>query len=124
MNQKILVAEDEQDIQELIEFTLRYGGYEVICVLNGEEAYDVARKELPDLILLDIRMPVMSGIEACKLLKSDPATQNIPIVFLSAKGQKSEIKEGFEVGAVDYLLKPFSPEDLYKRLKEILEGIA
>lgn len=119
---RILVAEDEQDIQELIEFTLRYGGYEVMSVSNGEEAYESARKNLPDLILLDIRMPVMSGIEACKLLKTDPLTKKIPIVFLSAKGQKSEIKEGFEAGAEDYLLKPFSPEELNKRLKEILEG--
>jgi CheY-like chemotaxis protein len=119
---RILVAEDEQDIQELIEFTLRYGGYEVMSVSNGEEAYDSARKNLPDLILLDIRMPVMSGIEACKLLKADPLTKKIPIVFLSAKGQKSEIKEGFEAGAEDYLLKPFSPEELNKRLKELLEG--
>jgi CheY-like chemotaxis protein len=119
---RILVAEDEQDIQELIEFTLRYGGYEVMSVSNGEEAYESARKNLPDLILLDIRMPVMSGIEACKLLKADPLTKKIPIVFLSAKGQKSEIKEGFEAGAEDYLLKPFSPEELNKRLKELLEG--
>jgi CheY-like chemotaxis protein len=119
---RILVAEDEQDIQELIEFTLRYGGYEVMSVSNGEEAYVSARKNLPDLILLDIRMPVMSGIEACKLLKADPLTKKIPIVFLSAKGQKSEIKEGFEAGAEDYLLKPFSPEELNKRLKELLEG--
>lgn len=124
MIKKILVAEDEQDIQELIEFTLRYGGYDVICVSNGEEAYDTARKKRPDLILLDIRMPVLSGIDACKLLKSDPLTKHVPIVFLSAKGQKSEIKEGFEAGAVDYLLKPFSPEELNKRLKEILEGNA
>lgn len=124
MIKKILVAEDEQDIQELIEFTLRYGGYDVICASNGEEAYDTARKKLPDLILLDIRMPVLSGIDACKLLKSDPLTKHVPIVFLSAKGQKSEIKEGFEAGAVDYLLKPFSPEELNKRLKEILEGNA
>ena len=124
MMKKILVAEDEQDIEELIAFTLRYGGYEVISVSNGEEAFESACRNKPDLILLDIRMPVMSGIEACKLLKADPLTSHIPIVFLSAKGQKSEIKEGFEAGAEDYLLKPFSPEELNKRLREILEGNA
>lgn len=124
MRKRILVAEDEQDIQELIEFTLRYGGYDVICVSNGKEAWETTQKLQPDLVLLDIRMPVMSGLEACKLIKSNPETGNIPIVFLTAKGQKSEISEGLEAGAIAYLLKPFSPEELNYRLKEILESKA
>lgn len=121
---KILVAEDEQDILELLDFTLQHGGYDVICVSNGRDVMEAVDKEKPDLILLDIRMPYLTGIEVCKLLKSDPMTKEIPVVFLSAKGQKSDIKEGFEVGAIDYLLKPFSPDTLNKRIREILEEVA
>ncbi len=124
MKKRILVAEDEQDIQELLEFTLRYGGYDVICVSNGKEAWEATQKLHPDLVLLDILMPVMSGLEACKLIKTSPETEKIPVVFLTAKGQKSEINEGLEAGAIDYLLKPFSPEELNKRLMEILESQA
>jgi CheY-like chemotaxis protein len=120
---KILVAEDEQDIRDLIEFTLKYAGHEVVSVANGEEACQMAKKIMPDLILLDVRMPVMSGYEACEKIKNDPKTKNIPIVFLSAKGQDSEIKAGLQAGAVDYLLKPFAPDDLNRRLKEILDGV-
>lgn len=119
---RILIAEDEPDIRDLIEFTLKYGGHDVVSVSNGEEAYRLAKKLKPDLILLDVRMPVMSGYEACKLIKNDPETSHIPVVFLSAKGQSSEIKAGLEAGAVDYLLKPFAPGDLNRRIKEILEG--
>ena len=119
---RILIAEDEPDIRDLIEFTLKYGGYDVVSVSNGEEAYRLAKKLKPDLILLDVRMPVMSGYEACKLIKNDPETSHIPVVFLSAKGQSSEIKAGLAAGAVDYLLKPFAPGDLNRRIKEILEG--
>lgn len=121
---KILIAEDEQDIQDLIEFTLKYVGHEVVSVANGAEAYQMAKKIMPDLILLDVRMPVMSGYEACEKIKNDPITEHIPIVFLSAKGQDSEIKAGLQAGAVDYLLKPFAPDDLNRRLKEILDGAA
>lgn len=120
---KILVAEDEQDIRDLIEFTLKYAGHQVVSVANGEEACQMAKKIMPDLILLDVRMPVMSGYEACEKIKNDPKTKNIPIVFLSAKGQDSEIKAGLQAGAVDYLLKPFAPDDLNRRLKEILDGV-
>lgn len=121
---KILIAEDEQDIRDLIEFTLKYVGHEVYSVSNGEEACQEAKKTMPDLILLDVRMPVMSGYIACEIIKNDPQTKHIPIVFLSAKGQDSEIKAGLQAGAVDYLLKPFTPGDLNRRLKEILDGSA
>ncbi len=112
----ILIAEDEQDIRDLIEFTLKYVGHEVVCVTNGQEACLLASKINPDLILLDVRMPVMSGYEACEKIKADAKTKHIPVVFLSAKGQVSEIKAGLEAGAVDYLLKPFTPADLNKRV--------
>ena len=118
---KILIAEDEQDIRDLIEFTLKYVGHEVVCVSNGEEACDMAKKITPELILLDVRMPVMSGYEACEKIKNDPKTKHIPIVFLSAKGQDSEIQAGLSAGATDYLLKPFGPMELTDKVKELLE---
>ena len=82
---KILVAEDERDIRDLIAFTLRYAGYEVVAVANGEEAVIAAGTELPDLILMDVRMPKMTGYEACQRIKADPKIQHLPVVFLSAK---------------------------------------
>jgi len=120
---KILIAEDEQDILELIIFTLQFGGHEVIPTTNGEEALEMARKESPDLALLDVRMPLMSGYEVCSQIKSDVEIQHIPVVFLSAKGQEAEIKTGYEMGAVDYILKPFAPDQLLNRLEEILISI-
>ena len=117
---KILIAEDERDILELITFTLQYGGYEVIPTSNGLEAWEVIRRELPHLVLLDVRMPGMSGYEVCKKVKTNPQTKHIPVVFLSAKGQESEINTGYETGAIDYILKPFAPDQLLKRLRELL----
>ncbi len=117
---RILIAEDERDIRDLINFTLGFAGYEVIPTANGEEAYQAALREIPDLILLDVRMPRMTGYEACKLLKEQESTRNIPIIFLSAKGQENEIKSGLDVGAEEYILKPFSPDQLVERIKAIL----
>jgi DNA-binding response OmpR family regulator len=104
----------------LITFTLRFAGHEVIPTANGEEAYQAALKEIPDLILLDVRMPRMTGYEACEQLKATASTQSIPVVFLSAKGQESEVKTGMEAGAEEYILKPFSPDQLTARIQEIL----
>ena len=104
---RILIAEDEPDIRFLIAFTLRNAGYEVLTVNNGEEAVQMTKKELPDLVLTDVRMPKMTGYEACKLIKADPVTQHIPVVFLSAKGQEAEVQSGMAAGADEYLLKPF-----------------
>jgi DNA-binding response OmpR family regulator len=118
---KILIAEDERDIRELIIFTLRYGGFEVIAVSNGEEAVDAARRENPDLILLDVRMPKLTGYDACRRLKADPLLRQIPVVFLSAKGQEAEVQIGIEAGAIEYILKPFSPDMLNKRVGELLK---
>ncbi|MGW8144565.1 MAG: response regulator transcription factor [Anaerolineales bacterium] len=120
---KILIAEDEQDILELIIFTLQFGGHEVIPTTNGEKALEMARKESPDLALLDVRMPLMSGYEVCSQIKSDLEIQHIPVVFLSAKGQEAEIKTGYEMGAIDYILKPFAPDQLLNRLEEILTSL-
>lgn len=117
---RILIAEDERDIRDLITFTLKYAGHEVIPTANGEEAYQTALQEVPDLILLDVRMPRMTGYEACREIKANAATQAIPVVFLSAKGQESEVRTGIEAGAEEYILKPFSPDQLIANVREIL----
>lgn len=117
---RILIAEDEPDIRELVAFTLRFAGHEVTSTSNGEEAVQMASKLIPDLILMDVRMPRMTGYDACRIMKASPALKDIPVVFLSAKGQESEIATGLAVGAEDYLLKPFAPDQLTDRVKAIL----
>jgi DNA-binding response OmpR family regulator len=121
---KILIAEDEQDIRDLISFTLQFAGHEVISTANGQEVYDAAlamKENPPDLILMDVRMPRMTGYEACQRIKNDVNTSQIPVVFLSAKGQEGEVKTGLQMGALDYILKPFAPDQLVARVQEILE---
>lgn len=117
---RILVAEDERDIRELIAFTLRFAGFDVLLATNGAEAVEVAEAEKPDLILLDVRMPRMSGYEACRRLKENPQTASLPVVFLSAKGQDSEIQQGLDSGAEEYILKPFAPDELIQQVRDIL----
>ena len=118
---KILIAEDEPDIRDLVAFTLRFAGHEVVTVTNGAEAVQAAPLEMPDLILMDVRMPQMTGYEACEKIKADPRVKDIPVVFLSAKGQDSEIHAVLAAGATDYLLKPFGPMELTDKVKEFLE---
>jgi CheY-like chemotaxis protein len=118
---KILVAEDEPDIRDLIAFTLRFAGHDVVTAGNGAEALELAPQEQPDLILMDVRMPRMTGYEACQRMKADPAVQHIPVVFLSAKGQDAEIRTGMEAGASEYLLKPFAPNELTDHVTDLLE---
>lgn len=123
---KILIAEDERDIRDLVTFTLQFAGHTVVAVSNGEEAVQAARQETarqarPDLILMDVRMPRMTGYEACAALKADPALADIPVVFLSAKGQDSEIRTGMAAGAEEYFLKPFAPAELTERVAELLQ---
>jgi CheY-like chemotaxis protein len=117
---KILVAEDERDIRDLIAFTLQFAGHQVLTANNGEEAVQLTLKEIPDLVLTDVRMPKMTGYEACKLIKADPTTHHIPVVFLSAKGQEAEVQTGLASGADEYLLKPFAPDQLTRKVAEIL----
>jgi DNA-binding response OmpR family regulator len=117
---KILIAEDERDIRDLITFTLGFAGYDVIAATNGEEAFQKALEVMPDLILMDVRMPRMTGYEACKRIKAEEKIKHIPVVFLSAKGQESEVQTGLEVGAIEYILKPFSPDQLTDRVRAIL----
>ena len=120
---KILVAEDERDIRELIAYTLMFAGYEIVQASNGADAVDCAVKEKPDLILMDVRMPKMTGYQACEVLKKTPETKNTPVIFLSAKGQESEIQQGLGAGAVKYILKPFVPDELTAQVENVLKEI-
>lgn len=119
---KILIAEDEPDIRELITLTLQFSGYDVVSVKDGEEAVHTAQAENFDLILMDVRMPRMTGYEACRVLRTIDATKQIPIIFLSAKGQESEVQAGLEAGADQYILKPFAPDMLTRKIKEVLNS--
>jgi CheY-like chemotaxis protein len=117
---KILIAEDERDIRDLVAFTLRFAGYEVVAASNGEEALEMAPRVNPDLILMDVRMPRMTGYEACRAMKQNPDLKDIPVVFLTARGQEEEIQQGLDAGAEEYLLKPFAPDQLTAQVKTIL----
>ncbi|MDX1522267.1 MAG: response regulator [Anaerolineae bacterium] len=117
----ILVAEDERDVLDVILRILELSGFEAVGVPNGLEAVNKAKEIIPDLILLDVRMPAMTGYEACEMLKTDEATRHIPVVFLSAKGQEAEIEYGLKLGAAEYLVKPFELTELVKVLKRVLE---
>lgn len=119
----ILVAEDERDIRELINFTLTFAGHQLTLAANGAEALELAQQVKPDLIMMDVRMPQMTGYEACRRMKELDSTKDIPVVFLSAKGQDEEINTGKSVGAIAYILKPFAPDDLTKRINDILQQI-
>ena len=121
---KILIAEDERDIRELVTFSLQFGGFAVVQASNGAEAVERALAERPDLILMDVRMPKMTGYEACKQMKQMPEVRDIPVVFLSAKGQETEIQTGLEAGAEEYILKPFAPDELVKQVQVVLERVA
>ena len=117
---RILVVDDEIYIVHILDFSLGMEGYEVVTALDGEQALEKARSEKPDLIVLDIMMPKLDGYETCKRLKADPATKDVPVILLSAKGRNVDQKVGFEVGADDYITKPFSPRKLVERINAIL----
>lgn len=118
---KILVIEDEKDIRQLLIFTLQYAGFDVLTGRDGKDAVRLADEEKPDVILMDVRMPRLNGYEACKMIKANEKTAHIPVIFLSAMGQDTEIDKGFEAGASDYLLKPFTPTELIERVKLTLK---
>lgn len=120
MTTKILIAEDDPDIRELIVLTLQFNGYQVTSAEDGQMAVELAPTDSFDLILMDVRMPRMTGYEACEALKLNEATRNIPVIFLSAKGQETEIETGLSVGATDYVLKPFAPDQLIGKIKKVL----
>lgn len=117
---KILVIDDEQHIIELLRFNLENNGYEVIEALDGAEGIQKAKTELPDLILLDLMLPVIDGIEVCRELRIDVETKNIPIIMLTAKSDEMDKIIGLEMGADDYMTKPFSIRELLARIKAVL----
>lgn len=116
----ILIIEDENDLAELVAFNLEKEGYRSLIAPDGPSGLEAARHNSPDLILLDLMLPGISGMEICKVLKSNEKTARIPIVMLTAKGEEIDRVVGFEVGADDYVVKPFSPRELLLRIKAVL----
>ncbi len=116
----ILVVEDEEDILELVSFNLKKEGYRVQGVASGEEALQEARDAQPGLIILDLMLPGVNGFDVCKSLKSDTRTKDIPVIMLTARSDEADIVTGLELGADDYLTKPFSPKELIARVRAIL----
>jgi len=121
MKAKILAADDEPDALELIEVNLKNAGYDVLVAADGREALHKARAALPDLILLDIMLPEMDGLEVCKALRRDAATASLPIIMLTARAAEIDRVLGLELGADDYITKPFSPRELVLRVKNLLK---
>lgn len=120
MAQKILVVDDEPDAVDLVQFNLTNAGYEVLSAADGHEALEKARAFCPDLILLDVMLPEIDGLEVCKLLRRDPATSGIPVIMLTAKAAEIDRVLGLELGADDYVTKPYSPRELVLRVKNLL----
>jgi CheY-like chemotaxis protein len=119
---KILVADDEPSVLEAVVETLQ-DTYEVLTAKDGQEVFDVLKKTKPDVILLDMMMPIMDGIEVCKKLKKDEETAKIPVMFLTAKGQITDIERGFTVGGDSYIVKPFSPTRLLEKIGNMLSKV-
>lgn len=124
MSKTILIADDEPSIRQLVAFTLRRRGYVIVEAEDGTTALELIRQQSPDLVVLDVMMPGLSGIAVTQQLTSDPITAEIPVILLSAKGQGIEIEEGLASGARLYLVKPFSPRELADRVAEVLAADA
>ena len=118
--EKILIVEDEEDILELVTFNLSKEGYQIIGALSGEDAVQKIKSEIVDLVILDLMLPGIDGLEVAKRLQSDPKTKQVPIVMLTAKGEEADIVTGLELGADDYITKPFSPKVLIARVRAVL----
>jgi len=120
MKSKVLVVDDEPDALELIEFNLKAAGFDIVTALDGAEALRKARSVVPNLIVLDLMLPEVDGLEVCKILRRDPATSAIPVIMLTAKASELDRVLGLELGADDYITKPFSPRELVLRVKNLL----
>jgi len=120
MKEKILIVDDEKDIVKMLDYNLKKEGFRTISGSDGEDALDLANREHPDLILLDLMLPGIDGLEVCKNLKKEAKTAAIPIIMLTAKTQESDKVVGLELGADDYITKPFSPRELIARIKAVL----
>lgn len=117
---KIVIIEDESDILEVIAYNLKREGYDVLTSQDGEDGLAQIEKEAPDLVVLDLMLPTVDGIEICSKLKTDPVTRTIPVIIVTAKGEESDVVLGLGVGADDYITKPFSPRELVARVKAVL----
>jgi two-component system phosphate regulon response regulator PhoB len=120
VNQRILVVDDEPDAVELVEFNLKNAGFDVVTAADGADALKKARTFSPDLIVLDLMLPEVDGLEVCKILRRDPATAGVPVIMLTAKAAEIDRVLGLELGADDYITKPFSPRELVLRVKSLL----
>jgi DNA-binding response OmpR family regulator len=116
----ILVADDDMDIRDLVAFKLEQAGYDVVAVDNGLAALTAATENPPDLVVLDVMMPGMSGIDVCRQLRLDQGTKALPIILLTARAQEGDVEVGFGAGADDYIVKPFSPRELVSRVEAVL----
>ena len=121
---RILIADDDVDIRELVEFKLATLGHEIMAVADGSAAYEACRTEHPDLAVLDVMMPGLTGLEAVKALRQHAETAGIPVILLTARAQQSDVDIGYEAGANDYITKPFSPRDLAARVEALLTNSA
>ncbi|HET6561249.1 MAG TPA: response regulator [Marmoricola sp.] len=119
---KIVVADDDVDVRMLVALKLKYSGHDVVEVGDGAAAVETCRSERPDLVVLDLMMPVMSGLEACRSIKADPELAGVPVVLLTARAQNTDVDAGLAVGADAYVTKPFSPKELAARVESLLEG--
>jgi DNA-binding response OmpR family regulator len=117
---RIVIADDDADIRELVVFKLRHGGHDVIPVADGAAAVEACASQRPDLVILDVMMPGMSGLDAARALREDETLAGLPIIMLTARAQESDIEQGFEAGADDYVVKPFSPRELASRVEAVL----
>ncbi|MDQ4005843.1 MAG: response regulator [Actinomycetota bacterium] len=120
---KLLIADDEEGVRSLVRMTLNVDSYEILEARDGNEALEVARRERPDIVLLDVMMPGQSGVEVCRALKADRATAGTSIILLTAKAQEEDRAEGLAAGADDYFTKPFSPLGLIAKVEEALERV-
>lgn len=123
MKEKILIVEDEKDIARMLDYNLKKEGYKTLIARDGEAALELASKELPGLIVLDLMLPKIDGLEVCKSLKAETKTASIPIIMLTAKSRESDKIVGLELGADDYMTKPFSPRELVARIKAVLRRV-
>ena len=116
----VLVADDDRDIRELVAVKLRQAGYAVLAVQDGAAALSVLLEQRPDLAVLDVMMPGLSGLDVCRTVRGSAATASIPVILLTAKAQEGDVERGFAVGADDYVVKPFSPRELVSRVQAVL----
>ena len=116
----VLIADDDEDIRDLVAFKLEQAGFDVITAEDGPAALSAAQQRVPDIAVLDISMPGMSGLDVCRMLRADPVTADMMIIMLTARAQENDVEGGFSAGADDYLIKPFSPRELTSRVQALL----